>query len=448
MDTCEVTLALARPISSRMRSTARYRWTFVGLLCAVGFVLFVSRTNITVAGRYMRDEFGFSQGTLGSIFGAFLFGYAFALVPSGWCADRFGPRRVLLAATSLWATITLLTGVLRTEVFGIPLNSGGVLTVSRFLLGVSQACAFPAFARATANWMRRDERAKTMGLVQAASVLGGAVTPLIVQPLVMLWGWRESFFATGALTLVVALAWSRMATDAPVSREELESISSPRSELHREPVDRTWILQMLSSQNTYALCLSQFCFGVAGFVFFSWFYTYLVEQRHVSGEHAARIQCAAYLAMAIGATLGGWLCDRAARHLGRRWGRRSVPLLALVLAGTCGIAAPMIPDTALAGLVFAMAAGLLYAAAPCFWSVVIDVTRQGAGLLGGLQNGAGWLGSAVGTASAPVLVALLQCCGVGCSWEVVLQLAGGMGVIAGLVWLLIDASRPIDATNA
>ncbi len=447
MDSSNVSIAFPRAAVSK--SLTRFRWAFVALLCAVGFVLFVSRTNMTVAGRYIRDDFGFSQGALGSIFGAFLFGYAFALLPSGWLADRYGPRRVLLVAISLWAALTLLTGMIHSEMFGIALNSAAVLTAMRFILGVCQACAFPTFARATANWMRKDERGKTMGLVQAAAVLGGAATPLMVQPLIMIWGWRESFFVTGALTFAVALSWSRIATDRPdqhplVSPEELDLITSAAVETHRKPVDRTWFRRMMSSRNTYALCLSQFCFGVAGFVFFSWFYTYLIEQRQVASTQAAQIQSAAYIAMAVGAALGGWLSDRATRRFGTRWGRRTVPAAALTLAGACGITAPTITNTALAGLVFAMAAGLLYAAAPCFWSIVIDIAGRGAGLLGGIQDGAGWLGTAVGTSSAPILVALLQSCGVICSWEVVLQLAGAMGLIGGCACLFIDASRPID----
>jgi hypothetical protein len=36
---------------------------------------------------------------------------------------------------------------------------------------------------------------------------------------------------------------------------------------------------------------------------------------------------------------------------------------------------------------FALAAGLLYVAAPSFWSTLIDVTQRGTGVLGGAMNG-------------------------------------------------------------
>ncbi len=58
MESSNISIALPRAALSK--SSTRFRWTFVALLCAVGFVLFVSRTNMTVAGRYIRDDFGFS----------------------------------------------------------------------------------------------------------------------------------------------------------------------------------------------------------------------------------------------------------------------------------------------------------------------------------------------------------------------------------------------------
>lgn len=71
---------------------------------------------------------------------------------------------------------------------GLQQDPGTVLVGLRFLLGLCEACAYPTFARALANWMRHSERA-------------------------MASGWRQSFLCSGAITLAVALWWWRKATD-------------------------------------------------------------------------------------------------------------------------------------------------------------------------------------------------------------------------------------------
>ena len=69
--------AFARPQASH------FRWGIVGLLCAVAFVLYVDRGNITVAAPYIASEFNLSTQSLGRVLSAFLFGYAAGLVPGG-----------------------------------------------------------------------------------------------------------------------------------------------------------------------------------------------------------------------------------------------------------------------------------------------------------------------------------------------------------------------------
>ena len=111
-------LATVRQISRK--HTGRFRWTIVWILCAVAFVLYVDRVNITVAAPHLASQFHLSDQSLGEVLGAFLFGYAFGLIPGGWLADRFGPHRVLVAAGLSWAVITLLTGAIERRCLAIP----------------------------------------------------------------------------------------------------------------------------------------------------------------------------------------------------------------------------------------------------------------------------------------------------------------------------------------
>ncbi len=422
-----------------------FRWVIVVLLCGVAFVLSVDRVNITVAAPHIRDHFRMSDEGLGGVLGAFMFGYAVGLIPGGWLADRWGPRPLLAAATFLWGIFTLAIGLVGAEgLLGFE-GAWTALVVARFLLGLCEACAFPAFARTVANWMFRHERARATGLVQSAFTLGGALTPLAVRWVIAEFGWREAFYVSAFLTFLVALLWWAKARNRPeehpgVSSHEMAAIASQREEQNPLRPDRFWWAQLARSREVYLLCLSQFLFGSAGFVFFSWFYTYFTEHRQADAELSAGFQALAYAMMTVGATVGGWLGDLSFRRFGNPWGRRLVPLASITLGGCLGIIAPIIPNNLLAGITFAMVAGLLYTAASSFWSTVIDLTRRGTGLLGGLQNAANWTGAALTTTLLPTFVRVWHI-----PWSAALQIAGVLGILSGLTWLMLNPARSIDA---
>lgn len=423
----------------------RFRWTIVAILCAVAFVLYVDRVNISVSAPHIATEFGLSQQAVGNVLSAFLFGYAFGLIPGGWLADRFGAHKVLTVAGVCWAILTALAGFLRKDFLGHTFDVGTALFVMRFLLGLAEACAFPTFACALANWMRRSERAMASGLIHMGSNLGGVFAPISIAFIVGHLGWRYSFLFSGALTLAAASWWWFAATDNPsdhprVSESELRIIASDKEEVKVERVDAAWYKRLVRSRNAYMLCVSEVFYGLSGFVFITWFYIYYSQVRGGGAIYSALLTSLTYLTGAIGALLGGILCDRSLTKWGGPWGRRLVPLVAIIVSGLCCIVAPALRNNTASGIVYALAAGLQYLAAPAFWATVIDITRRGPGILGGFMNGSGNLGAAIGTITFPWIVSHV-------GYQLALQLAGVAGLISGLVWLLIDSSRGIDLSS-
>jgi len=420
-----------------------FRWMIVAMLCAIACVMYVDRVNLMVAITSMKHEFAFSEEVRGSLLSAFLFGYAFGLVPGGWLADRFGARRVLSAAGVSWSVLTVLTASVRPEMGGAWLAATDVLFLLRFLLGVCEACAWPAFGRAMAQWMRRSERALASGLIHSGSGLGGALASIVVAWLIPTLGWREAFVISGLVTFVVTLWWIAQSADDParhrrVSAAELAIIAADKEEMRPRPLDVAWFKRLAVARNAYLLCLSEFFFGLGGFIFITWFYTYFTEVRRAGEVYSGILSSCNYVALVIAAPIGGLVCDRCVRRWGSRWGRRTVPLISISLSGVCTIIAPTIKNHTASAVVFALSCGFMYAAGPAFWSVLIDITRRGTGILGGLMNGAGNLGGALATRYFPYLLPAL-------GYERSIQCAGFMAIISGLIWLGLDASRQIDA---
>ena len=96
-------------------------------LCAMSFILYIDRVNISVAGPVMRKDLGLSATELGVIFSAFAYPYAFMQIFGGWLSDRFGPRIILALLSLLWSVATVMTGFAA----GVP-----ALIVWRVLVGV------------------------------------------------------------------------------------------------------------------------------------------------------------------------------------------------------------------------------------------------------------------------------------------------------------------------
>jgi len=424
-------------------SPSRHRWAIVAILCAVAFVLYIDRINISVSAPHIATEFGLSSQSLGNVLSAFLFGYALGLIPGGWLADRFGAHKVLTLAGIFWAILTALVGCIPREHLREAHHAVAILFLMRFLLGLAEACAYPTFARALANWMRRGERAMASGFIHMGSNLGGVFTPVFIAFIISRLGWRHSFVVSGLITFAVAFWWWRMGTDEPsqskrVSQEELRIITSEREEALIERVDLRWYKQLARSREAYILCASCFFMGLSGFVFLTWFYTYLVQVRGTGDLYSAALTSLTYVAGAVGALFGGILCDASVRNWGSPWGRRIVPLVSMTVSGLLCILAPAIRNNTASAILFALAAGLQVVPAPAFWATIIDITRRGPAIVGGFMNGSGNLGAALGTIAFPWLVSRMD-------WQLALQVAGSTGIVSGLVWLLIDSSRQIDS---
>ena len=73
----------------------KIRYLLVLLIFLVAMVVNLDRSNISIAGSYIAADFHISIVELGWCFSAFMIGYAAFLIPSGWIAGKWGPRRTL-----------------------------------------------------------------------------------------------------------------------------------------------------------------------------------------------------------------------------------------------------------------------------------------------------------------------------------------------------------------
>src|SRR5215471_10744316 len=84
-----------------------------------------------------------------------------------------------------WSAFTALTGA----VAGFH-----ALLLTRFCFGAGEAGAFSSAAANIASWFPASERGRAFGFfLYPALLVGGALSPFLVIPIQMRYGWRASF---------------------------------------------------------------------------------------------------------------------------------------------------------------------------------------------------------------------------------------------------------------
>src|ERR1022692_2939444 len=87
------------------------RWLLIFWMFAISAISFLDRVNISIAGRFIQQEFHITDLQLGNVFSAFLVGYALFQTPAGRLADRFGPRLILTPGPPWGGVLPPLTGM-------------------------------------------------------------------------------------------------------------------------------------------------------------------------------------------------------------------------------------------------------------------------------------------------------------------------------------------------
>ena len=94
------------------------------LLCVMAFIMYVDRTNISVAAPILKQELQLTNTQLGLVFSAFATAYACCGVPGAWLSDRFGARRLLTLSGLIWSVATIATGLVWEKHALVPLLAG------------------------------------------------------------------------------------------------------------------------------------------------------------------------------------------------------------------------------------------------------------------------------------------------------------------------------------
>lgn len=417
----------------------RARWLMAILLLApITFVMSLDRTALVIAAPTIQSEYHFSLVQMSYLLTSFSFSYALLQVPSGWLAEKFGPRRMLLFANTLWSLLTALTPVASSFVSFV---------VLRGLLGAGQSADWPSSVLALKRWFPRIERAKANSILLGGLYLGPIVAAPATTMVIMHFGWRCAFYGFGALGILIGLIWWFFFRDNPanhplVSKAEADFIAAGQAEEPVKPV-RGVFLHGLGSMQFWAVGLQYFFLIMIQSFYSTWLPTYLVRVRHFSLHSMGIYASVPWVALFIMVFVTGTLSDRILHHTKSVWAAR-VPLAigGFLISAAALIVASRTLNIPLMITLLCVSLGAVGLVQVSIWSATQDLGRASTGVVSGWTN---LWGNAAGVVG-PVLTAyLVRWTG---SWSGALLGIALSGVAGALLWLLVHPERPVAALGA
>ncbi|MBL8039311.1 MAG: MFS transporter [Nitrospira sp.] len=432
----------ASPSPIESSSPSPLRWLILGLLFSISVVTYIDRVNISVTARQMMPALGLTDQEMGWVFSAFVVGYALFQIPGGWLSDRWGVRVILTIALIWWSCFTAWTAVAATSFLSGPLGIVGALALIRFLLGIGEAAALPTFNRAVTDWLPPHERGLGIGIAIGGIGVGAAITPPITAWIMVNYGWQTAFYLSSALGIGLAVIWSLLAADRPTSHPWLTSSTRTLSTTPAQKPQSSIPWKRLRQTSTvWWLMLSYGCLGYVAYVYMSWFYLYLVNERGFSILRGGLFAAAPFLAILLSCPLGGWVTDRLAAKHGVTIGRRIVGMAGMGLAALSIAVGALVESPYLAITCLSFGAGWLYFTIGAYWSSISDLSPSHAGSLSGLMN----MGANLGGAVSPTLTPwVAQQWG----WSASLGLAAFMALLGGFMWFRINPEERLTGDSA
>src|SRR5690625_4234388 len=303
--------------------TGRYRWRICALLLAITSINYLDRQVLGVLAPYLQGHIGWNEVEYGYIVTAFQSGYAIGLLCAGAVVDRFGTRIGYAIAIGVWS-LAAMGHALAVSVLGF--------AIARFTLGLGEAGNFPAAIKAVAEWFPRRERSLATGIFNAGSNIGAILAPLLVPLIVVAWGWREAFLATGLLSSIWLVVWlmvyRRPGQHPKVSPAELNHI---RSDSPEPSVHVSWP-RILRHRQAWAFIAAKFFTDPIWWFFLFWLPKFLHSTYGLSLVELGLPLVAIFVVADVGSVAGGWL----AGHLIRRgWSANRARKGAMLVCALC-----------------------------------------------------------------------------------------------------------------
>ena len=276
-----------RPGAAGQQATGWQMWVPCIGMALCSWLSFVDRGVLGVLAPTILAETGMSAQDYGNVVFFFFLAYTFGNPLWGSILDRVGLRVGMLLAVAIW-TVASASHAWMSGFVGFAL--------ARALLGIGEGATFPGGLRTAVESLPSNLRARGIATSFSGGTIGAIVTPLMMVPIAVTYGWRAAFIVTGVLGVAWLLLWAAIARPPylPASERRASKLAWPN------PFElRFWALVF-----SYALP------AIAPGPILNIIPIYITRGLGVAQADLAGIFWIPPAAWGIGYFVGGWAADR------------------------------------------------------------------------------------------------------------------------------------------
>ena len=181
------------------RAAGRVMLALVALLFVGNALNYVDRQVLALLKPTLQVEFHWSDRDYAHLGAAFQIAAAGALLFVGWFVDRLGVRLAYGIAVATWSMAGMahaLAGTVQQFV------------AARIVLAAGESVSTPAGVKAATIYLPLRTRSVAIGLINTAPNIGAILTPVLIPPFALAFGWQAAFIVTGSLGFAWLVGWA------------------------------------------------------------------------------------------------------------------------------------------------------------------------------------------------------------------------------------------------
>lgn len=177
-------------------------WVAPGVMMLCTLLAYIDRQTLAVLSPTILSDTGLNAASYARALTFFSVAYMIANPLWGSILDSVGLRAGMLAAVAIWTAASVAHAWV----------AGFVgFAIARTVLGVGEGAAFPGGFRTAIESLPASSQSRGMALAYSGASLGNLITPFLVTPIALYFGWRSAFWVTGAMGACWLALWWKTA---------------------------------------------------------------------------------------------------------------------------------------------------------------------------------------------------------------------------------------------
>jgi MFS family permease len=260
-------------VKSKGSKITKTAWIIIALLFLLTVISNADKAIIGFASVPIMKELGLSPEQWGFVGSIFFFLYSISAVLVGALADKIGTKKVIAGMAAVWALVQLAT---------VFVSSYSWLLITRLILGAGEGPSYSLAMTAAAKALPKEKLGIGLTLVSIGGPLGVAISAPVLMHIILTYGWRAGFIATGAIGVVWVILWLWLSKEN--KNVQVENQTSKESSKISILEPDTKFTSVLFSKNFILVALCGFATYWSFTIGLNWLPNYLQNVRKLSPD--------------------------------------------------------------------------------------------------------------------------------------------------------------------